>query len=172
MIGMSVYDTTLGTTIGNLGMTDVEFPKPVFHGDTLKAHTKIDLEAAEPNHGRRRDRRVRAHRDRTSAARSSRAAAAPRLMHCKPKGLTRCARCCSCLATASRKFESARKTAADRLILDLEDSVVADQKVGAREIVRGMLKQNDGRQKLYVRVNALDTGLTLGDLAAVVPAEP
>ena len=71
-----------------------------------------------------------------------------------------------------RKFESARKTAADCLILDLEDSVAPDQKVGAREIVRGMLKQNDGRQKLYVRVNALDTGLTLGDLAAVVPAKP
>src|SRR5258706_13614961 len=30
MIGMSVHDTTLGTTIGNLGMTDVKFPKPVF----------------------------------------------------------------------------------------------------------------------------------------------
>ena len=41
MIGMSVYDTTLGTTIGNLGMTDVKFPKPVFHGDTLKAHTTV-----------------------------------------------------------------------------------------------------------------------------------
>jgi citrate lyase subunit beta / citryl-CoA lyase len=71
-----------------------------------------------------------------------------------------------------RKFESARKTAADCLILDLEDSVAPDQKVGAREIVVGMLKQNDGRQKLYVRVNALDTGLTLADLAAVVPARP
>src|SRR5246127_5587047 len=41
MIGMTVYDTTLGTTIGNLGMTDVRFPKPVFHGDTLRAHTKV-----------------------------------------------------------------------------------------------------------------------------------
>ena len=41
MIGMSVYDTTLGTTVGNLGMTEVKFPKPVFHGDTLRAHTKI-----------------------------------------------------------------------------------------------------------------------------------
>jgi citrate lyase subunit beta/citryl-CoA lyase len=71
-----------------------------------------------------------------------------------------------------RKFESARKTAADCLIIDLEDSVAPDHKAGAREIVRGMLKQNDGRQKLYVRVNALDTGLTLGDLAAVVPARP
>ena len=41
MIGLSVADTTLGTTIGNLGMTDVRFPKPVFHGDTLRARTKI-----------------------------------------------------------------------------------------------------------------------------------
>ena len=41
MIGITVNDTTLGTTVANLGMTDVRFPKPVFHGDTLKAHTKI-----------------------------------------------------------------------------------------------------------------------------------
>ena len=38
---MTVNDTTLGTTVGNLGMSDVKFPKPVFHGDTLRAHTKI-----------------------------------------------------------------------------------------------------------------------------------
>jgi acyl dehydratase len=41
MIGMSVYDTTLGTTVANLGMTDVKFPKPVFHGDTLRAETRV-----------------------------------------------------------------------------------------------------------------------------------
>ena len=41
MIGMSVYDTTFGTTVANLGMTDVTFPKPVFHGDTLRATTKV-----------------------------------------------------------------------------------------------------------------------------------
>jgi acyl dehydratase len=41
MIGMSVSDTTLGTTVANLGMTDVIFPKPVFHGDTLRARTKV-----------------------------------------------------------------------------------------------------------------------------------
>ena len=41
MIGMSVKDTTLGTTVANLGMTDVRFPKPVFHGDTLRARTTI-----------------------------------------------------------------------------------------------------------------------------------
>ena len=37
MIGMSVGDTTLGTTIANLGMNKVEFPKPVFHGDTIRS---------------------------------------------------------------------------------------------------------------------------------------
>ena len=41
VIGVSVGDTTLGTTIGNLGMTDVRFAKPVFHGDTIRAITKI-----------------------------------------------------------------------------------------------------------------------------------
>ena len=41
MIGMSVQDTTLGTTVGNLGMSDVRFPKPVFHGDTLRAQTRV-----------------------------------------------------------------------------------------------------------------------------------
>jgi acyl dehydratase len=41
MIGMSVQDTTLGTTVGNLGMSDVRFPKPVFAGDTLRSHTKV-----------------------------------------------------------------------------------------------------------------------------------
>ncbi|MES0813018.1 MaoC family dehydratase [Roseibium sp. SCPC15] len=41
MIGMSVSETTLGTTIANLGMTDVEFPAPVFHGDTLRVRTTV-----------------------------------------------------------------------------------------------------------------------------------
>ena len=41
VIGMTVVDTTLGTTIGNLGMSDVQFPKPVFHGDTLRVETEV-----------------------------------------------------------------------------------------------------------------------------------
>ena len=41
IIGVSVNDTTLGTTIGNLGMTDVRFANPVFHGDTLRSMTRI-----------------------------------------------------------------------------------------------------------------------------------
>jgi acyl dehydratase len=41
MVGISVNDTTLGTTVGNLGFTEIRFPKPVFHGDTLHAKTKV-----------------------------------------------------------------------------------------------------------------------------------
>ncbi len=41
MIGISVNDTTVGTTIANLGMTDVTFPAPLFHGDTVRVETQV-----------------------------------------------------------------------------------------------------------------------------------
>jgi acyl dehydratase len=41
MIGMTVNDTTLGTTVANLGMSDVRFPKPIFHGDTIRVTTQV-----------------------------------------------------------------------------------------------------------------------------------
>lgn len=41
VVGLSVGDTTLGTTLGNLGMEKVEFPNPVFVGDTLRVQTRI-----------------------------------------------------------------------------------------------------------------------------------
>ena len=41
LVGLSVYDTTLGTTLGNLGFEEVRFPKPVRHGDTLRATTTV-----------------------------------------------------------------------------------------------------------------------------------
>lgn len=41
MVGVTVYDTTLGTTSGNLGWEEVKFPRPVFHGDTLHFETEI-----------------------------------------------------------------------------------------------------------------------------------
>jgi acyl dehydratase len=41
IIGLSIQDTTLGTTVGNLGMEDTKFPRPVFAGDTLRAETKV-----------------------------------------------------------------------------------------------------------------------------------
>jgi acyl dehydratase len=41
MIGISVHDTTFGTTIANLGMSEVKFPAPLFHGDTLHVLTTV-----------------------------------------------------------------------------------------------------------------------------------
>lgn len=41
IIGMHVPEMTAGTTHGNLGMTDVEYPNPVFYGDTLRSRTTI-----------------------------------------------------------------------------------------------------------------------------------
>ena len=41
MIGISVQETTLGTTVANLGMDEVRFPKPVFHGDTLHVESEV-----------------------------------------------------------------------------------------------------------------------------------
>jgi citrate lyase subunit beta/citryl-CoA lyase len=58
------------------------------------------------------------------------------------------------------------------LILDLEDSVVADRKEEARGMTRAMLSGGRSGPRLYVRVNALDTDMTLRDLAAVMPAAP
>lgn len=54
LVGLSVPELTLGTLVANLGLTDVVFPKPVFHGDTLRAESEV-LEAREsrsrPNAG-------------------------------------------------------------------------------------------------------------------------
>ena len=41
MIGMTVYDTTMGTTVANLGMTEVKFPNPLFEGDTVHCTTEV-----------------------------------------------------------------------------------------------------------------------------------
>ncbi|MFT4278515.1 MAG: CoA ester lyase [Rhodopseudomonas sp.] len=71
-----------------------------------------------------------------------------------------------------RKFEKAAQGAADTLILDLEDSIVPEKKDEARALTSAMLQAPRTAQQRYVRVNALDTGRTLGDLAAVMPAAP
>src|SRR5271163_2979254 len=42
MVGVTVEDTTLGTTVGNLGWNEVRFPKPVFHGDTIHVRTTVE----------------------------------------------------------------------------------------------------------------------------------
>src|SRR5271155_5720285 len=70
---------------------------------------------------------------------------------------------------SERKFARAKDCGADALILDLEDSVAAPGKTAARAHVAGLIGPELERAWTFiVRVNALDTGLTLDDLAAVV----
>ncbi len=41
MVGISVGDTTLGTAVANLGWDEVRFPKPLFHGDTVRVTSEV-----------------------------------------------------------------------------------------------------------------------------------
>jgi citrate lyase subunit beta/citryl-CoA lyase len=77
-------------------------------------------------------------------------------------------------ADSDKKLAKGPESGADALILDLEDSVAAGRKAGARDMALAYLKQYSGarRQQLVVRVNALDTGLTDADLDAVVAGRP
>jgi len=54
VVGISVHETTLGTTVANLGFDKVDFPAPLFHGDTIRVETEV-LAAREsssrPNQG-------------------------------------------------------------------------------------------------------------------------
>ena len=54
IIGLSVQDTTFGTTVANLGFEKTEFPKPVFAGDTIRAESEVKAvrpSASRPGQG-------------------------------------------------------------------------------------------------------------------------
>lgn len=76
---------------------------------------------------------------------------------------------------SARKQEKCLQSRADALILDLEDSVAPSQKPRAREMTSAFLQSQAtarNRPLLYVRVNALDSGLTDEDLSAIMPGRP
>ena len=173
MIGITVNDTTLGTTVANLGMTDVRFPKPVFHGDTLgcrprcasvrESKSRPDagiVEFAPHRHQPARRGRRPVHAPGADAQETQELRDKMRSFLFVP-------------ADSERKLAKGPSSGPDALILDLEDSVAADRKKIARDMACAYLKGADrSGPKLYVRVNALDTGLTLGDLAVVMQGRP
>lgn len=75
---------------------------------------------------------------------------------------------------SERKLDKGLASAADVLLIDLEDSVSGARKDAAREIAATVLRQRraDTGARLFVRVNDFSTGLTDGDLAEIVPARP
>lgn len=72
---------------------------------------------------------------------------------------------------SERKIAKSAGTQADALILDLEDAVAPDAKPAARQTVAAALAEPAGTPR-FVRLNALDTGMTEADLAAVHGARP
>jgi len=50
IVGISIHETTLGTTVANLGLTDVRFPAPLFAGDTV--HVETEVVAMRPSRSR------------------------------------------------------------------------------------------------------------------------
>jgi citrate lyase subunit beta/citryl-CoA lyase len=78
-------------------------------------------------------------------------------------------------ADSERKLAKARETGAHAVIIDLEDAVSADRKPVGRALAGEWLRQQTGNpsdQQIWVRINALDTGLWRDDLAAIIPGAP
>ncbi len=74
---------------------------------------------------------------------------------------------------SARKIEKAIASDADRVILDLEDSVASQAKPQARRLVAEALDAaGEGRGRIWVRINPLGSGLAESDLAAVMGARP
>ena len=76
---------------------------------------------------------------------------------------------------SAKKLGKGLTSGADALIVDLEDSVAASEKAKARRIAAGFIRElraEKQRPRLIVRVNALDSGLTDDDVAAVMAAAP
>ena len=74
---------------------------------------------------------------------------------------------------SEKKMTKAASTGADALLLDLEDAVSQDRLPIARGMVLDYLKSHDRvHQQVWVRINPLDTALSLPDLVAVMPGKP
>ena len=109
MIGISVHDTTLGTTIANLGMTETVFPHPLFHGDTVHVETEV-VSVRESKS--RPDRGIVEFEHRAFNQNGALVAKCRRqAMIMKKEGRLTCARCCSCRATPDGSWRKASSAA-------------------------------------------------------------
>lgn len=76
---------------------------------------------------------------------------------------------------SEKKLAKIEQSTADAVILDLEDAVSGSRKDVARELVAEFIRSrrsDGGSPQLWVRINPLDSGLALADIAAAVPSEP
>jgi citrate lyase subunit beta/citryl-CoA lyase len=75
-------------------------------------------------------------------------------------------------ADSERKLARAMESAADALVLDLEDAVLPDRKSPARQLLAGLAQWTDPHHRLWVRVNEPGSAELLADLVAVAPLRP
>ena len=132
VVGVSVQDTTLGTTVGNLGWEEVAFPKPVFAGDTIRAETTVVAlreSKSRPTQG------IVTFEHRGFNQRNEIVGDLPPCRADAEEAEMRLRSLLFVPGDSERKFAKARGIGADALILDLEDSVAPPQKAAAREIV-------------------------------------
>jgi acyl dehydratase len=83
LVGLSVWELTLGTTVANLGFGEIDFPAPVFVGDTIHAETTIleaRLSKSRPNVGIVKFEHVARNQQGVIVARCQRAG----MIHCRP----------------------------------------------------------------------------------------
>jgi acyl dehydratase len=85
VVGISVHETTLGTTVANLGFQAITFPAPLFHGDTLRVETEVKaarLSKSRPTQGIVTLEHRAFNQKNVLVCRATRDA----LMHCRPDG--------------------------------------------------------------------------------------
>ena len=157
LVGLSVAQLTLGTIVANLGFSEVSFPKPVFHGDTLYAETVVHRQAGVEEPARRRHRRRSSTPGATSTATSLRGRVRTTLVQKRPtrEDLDESARRPApawlfCPADRPERFAKAA-AAADVVILDLEDGVAAADRPAARNALRDNPLDPE---RTVVRINA------------------
>src|SRR5881396_1353430 len=157
-VGLSVGETTLGTTVGNLGFEKVEFPKPVFHGDTIYSETEV-VDKRESRSRPQWGIVTFVHRARNQHDEVVMVARPRRSLHFVPGG-------------NDRMLAKALTLPADGLILDLEDAVAPDRKAVTRGAVGEWLGRDFGGRERWVRMNPIATGHGRADLEATIAARP
>ena len=163
MVGVSVSDTTLGTLVANLGYDKLVFPAPVFVGDTLRCESEVHRRARVQVAPRRRDRHLGA--PQLQPARRNGLRMHPLGADPQEAGMTLMPPRSWLFvpADSEKKIAKALDSDADAIIFDLEDSVAADRKAAARDILKA-LPPRAGGPRWWVRVNPLGSEHLKADL--------
>ena len=172
MVGITVGDTTLGTTVANLGWDEVRFPKPLFHGDTVPRRIRGGVEAREQVAAEARASSNSTHR--AFNQKNELVGALPALRPDEGKaGMSAPPRSWLFVpGDSERKLAKGSESGADALILDLEDSVAAGPPpLGARMVCEYLGAQARRAAALGAHQSAGWRG-GLVDAAAVVRAAP